>query len=1747
MKKRILAWMLVVLMVVSLLPEAAFAAEASTAVGGSAASVEAKTPSAITIDTDSVRCLGASRNTLVGKKGDTFQLKAYDETGAETPVSWSSGNAGMATVDEAGLLTIESALSSGSTSIVTITATSTLDTTVKKEMRYSLSGFYFSEYQKNTSVALSKDGQSAKTVYVSGGFSGNNIWSYDEEAAAGIASPVSEPGTGGSYRFNVYRPGTFTVTVKADFDEQLTDTATITITGVAVEDSEGTQGKTYLTKTSEKPNPTMQLTAYCEEGKSIASWSSANEEIASVDEHGLVTAKGVGTVLITATDGDGSTSGIKVVVKDGETPYFESLEFLTSGLSNWKAEETFAPTKLSYDLQVRTYSTTKLALQATTLYDTEKHRAVAVYEDIDGTAQQIEINSGKITYLENIPFDDFQITISIFEKQNPEKKTDYVFRVNRPRDETKQIKSTTGMVLSPEGRSLFASGVKYNGYAEGTFLRATEDGTPNSGTGITGTKYNYRTYVLGSQEAFRLVLSASTNYAHIRYRVAGEAAWTEVAQGGSTKKITFPATEEGTPVVKVEIQILDDKTYHKNVVDGKEGFADSTPTEYALWVEQAAASPANARIITAQTAEGDWYPDGLRENIYDYNIVVPNGTTEGTLDYTVATGASVKVGNEEQISDEQKHYSLKLKTTKQTVTVSSEDGISCDYSFKLQAKSKYDVPDKVVDYLCIGSQYTNGGTAVQPETTLSGSMKSLGNFGGYITYYYKNGIQDDPKNKYGMDFYVYGNSFQDGGSAAEPGQIYVSEDGENWYALAGSEHYEAKAHWDYTITYTKGEDGKARWTDNLGNSIGATVSTAWPNEASYYMNSVWSQEEYQYTGIVLDCLQGGIMGDSSTSSLVAECKFGYSDYYANGTIGADVNPYIAKPTQANGFDLAWAVDAEGNPVDVSKKEFHYVKVATASNIWAGAFAEKSTEIAQIIRTEPQEEAVGKTTAPESITISDGISQKVINFTEGQQIYEANIDDMKYVSVAVNGTVDEDNIYINNQRVVSGEAAAGFKVTKESGEKLIRIIVQNGEKEPVLYLLKLTGSATEKDELIEDVKVQVGGAERYASTKDGKAYELTVGHSISRIAFKPIVKEGVTYTIQEGTLTEGTEKDGVAEDNGGDGPGQKEGYDLTYGANTFTIAAKDSEERQQTVVLKVVRENAPVISGDEITVSFTLYGDSKHGQLEKLHTYQSDSAELPKWVETVSYTVPKESCVLDVLKKALEEKGLSYKNAGGNYISEINGLAEVDNGTLSGWMYLVNGRYPSRGVAEQTLKDGDEIVFHYTDDYTKERSINESEIKAADEVIAAIDAIGEITAESGAAIQAARAAYNGLTQREKELVTNYDVLAAAEKAYKELTEPEEPEKPEEPDQADYEKVLEETKSYLLAQTPGTGSVGGEWLVMGLARSGAELNDQYRKGYLKQLQKFIAENINSMGHLAANKSAENSRVILALTALGYSPANVKGKNILQGLADFNFVKKQGINGPIWALLALDSKQYEIPELKGEGTQTTREGLLNYILEAQLTDGGWSLSGEAADTDVTAMALQALAPYYAENEAVKAAVDKALVCLSDMQGANGGYGSRGVENAESCAQVLAALASLGIDGNTDERFVKNGNSVLDALLAYAMTDGGFRHTPEDQKTDQMATEQSFYALAAYQRFQKEQNSLYDMTDVVKAVLRGDADGNLEITVNDALTILMWLADKEPKNFDAMAAECDGKERVTVSDALQILMFLAEKVQTL
>ena len=311
----------------------------------------------------------------------------------------------------------------------------------------------------------------------------------------------------------------------------------------------------------------------------------------------------------------------------------------------------------------------------------------------------------------------------------------------------------------------------------------------------------------------------------------------------------------------------------------------------------------------------------------------------------------------------------------------------------------------------------------------------------------------------------------------------------------------------------------------------------------------------------------------------------------------------------------------------------------------------------------------------------------------------------------------------------------------------------------------------------------------------------------------------------------------------------------------------------------------------------------------------------------------------------------------------------------------------------------------------------------------------------------------------------------------------------------------------------GSTPGDWYQIGLSRLGVE--DNYA-GYLAVIRDRVEERYRDPGKLSAAKATEWHRIALSVLASGGDPRALgtdESGAPIDLIADGTYNRglatplgRQGINGWIWGLIALDSMRYEVPA----DAYYTRDDIIVEILRSQLTDGGFALSGKTADPDITAMALQALAPYYNSERSytykrratgsertckVREVVDEAVQRLSELQLDTGDYMSWGTENVESTDQVTVALCCLGIDPLTDERFIKNGNTLLDGILRYRMPDGGFVHsytfdsdnpTSLPDKSNTMASEQTLYTMAALRRQGLGERTLYDFRPEQSSALR-------------------------------------------------------------
>ena len=291
----------------------------------------------------------------------------------------------------------------------------------------------------------------------------------------------------------------------------------------------------------------------------------------------------------------------------------------------------------------------------------------------------------------------------------------------------------------------------------------------------------------------------------------------------------------------------------------------------------------------------------------------------------------------------------------------------------------------------------------------------------------------------------------------------------------------------------------------------------------------------------------------------------------------------------------------------------------------------------------------------------------------------------------------------------------------------------------------------------------------------------------------------------------------------------------------------------------------------------------------------------------------------------------------------------------------------------------------------------------------------------------------------------------------------------------------------------GSSVSDWTALAMARAGVA--DDYA-GYLNRLQDYVERQYAENGGLHEVKATEYHRIALTVAALGGDPAAFGTKpdgTAIDLVADGTYnwqgeneLGAQGLNGWIFALLAMDAVAAEVPA----DARYSRESIVDTIVSAQLPEGGFSLGGSDMDVDITAMALQALAPYQQQYPEV---IDAALSALSAAQTVTGGFESWGAQSSESCAQVILALCALEIDPVEDVRFQKNQRSVVAALMDFRSSDGGFAHE-KDGQLDAMACEQAMQALTAMALRQQGEGRFFDLTAAHPVQLETPPDTDTE-----------------------------------------------------
>ncbi len=452
-------------------------------------------------------------------------------------------------------------------------------------------------------------------------------------------------------------------------------------------------------------------------------------------------------------------------------------------------------------------------------------------------------------------------------------------------------------------------------------------------------------------------------------------------------------------------------------------------------------------------------------------------------------------------------------------------------------------------------------------------------------------------------------------------------------------------------------------------------------------------------------------------------------------------------------------------------------------------------------------------------------------------------------------------------------------------------------------------------------------------------------------------------------------------------------------------------------------------------------------------------------------------------EALRATNIEYDDSAG-WITSID---EIEAPKTGGWMFTVNDEFPNVGAGEFKLEDEDKLIWYCSYDYKRDMAPTWEELRgqAPEEkiTIKIKEAKNSLKVGEELSLRAEIKKGNEILEN-KEIIwssSDEEVVSLNEsgklkakkvgevKVRASLAEDENIKdslkiKIIEENKVQAKEQLDKNLEYIYKEISNP-NITNEWSILSLARGDYKVSSDYYNLYYRNIVDHLKKKNGKL-----ENGTDYSRLIIGLTAIGKDIRKIDSYNLLETLADFDYITNQGINGPVYALIALDSHNYEIPSRASIDNQTTRNKLIKDILDKEINEEGWSWGfTDGADIDMTAMVIQALSPYYNDRNDVKTAVDRAIDWLGKVQKDHGGFESWGSNSPESISQVILALTELGIDPHTDKRFIKNGNSPLDSLLTFELDKLGI-----------MTVNQVTYALVSYDRYLNDKNTLYDMSDV-------------------------------------------------------------------
>ena len=1343
MKKRFLALLLALVMVVALLPTIALAADETPA--EPVITVTGEDVLNVVLDTQAGR---SEAPYLIACKDTNAMTAALTQDGKtiESGVTWSFGaNQLGATIDPAsGAMTAPKWTNAISKGYLEIKATYNGKTytrwmyALSKDIAVRSTNGYTLEDDGYYTFTLDENGKPVPEdnlpYFNFGPLSEQKLLDFSCSESDIVAVNYSRFA---NYVVNVVpqQVGTTVLTVSIKGYPEYKLNVNLRVKGVKVADANGVGGVHSVFK-GEK----LALTAFDGNEDSTYTWTTTNKTVATV-KNGVVTARKEGVAYIHATSSSGVKGGMKIYVyENSKKPYLDDLSFsggdvrLKDENGGWlnekdpnggKLSEQFSRTRWDYGVFQSFSSGETRSYTVTPSYDSEKYTLVYY---VNGEKQD-EIASGtKATLM--LKCGETDAAFRLQDKQDENCFTEYHIHFWRDYSANGRFSK---LVASPVGRMrddsmTFTMENALNAsyyFQEGLGYSVRDNGKVASEL-VSGTYLMWykpsgvlNSYLFSDMEAFRLEAEGTDNSViawsqGVPWQTpASDDALPEGWQAydaSNVPTITWKA-DEGQDYMTIYLRSISKANFLEYGYLADPSTTMKTATNVSDRELHVYKLPFQSNVVTftdLQLSEGSFMTPAFTAASSKASAIVPADCKEATVKLKANEGVqlyrTVKNKPENLMEIDEDGYSITkvdLSGASATVgcsgilTVPKNDAFSYSVckSIQISLNKTGDIkglPDAVVDYVAPGSQYTNGRQTaytggrmygLYPERTLMGSTvwtnaTSLGAYGGYITWYFKDAIRDDPNHIYGVDFQVFANSYASGNGgygAGESGQVWVSEDGKQWYALAGSEHFEDDVNWNYQFTYKNTNSNYGYdWTDNLGNSgtyHNDSVGAEYPRPAMYPLHDFGENPDELTLGGVL--LPSRVHWDmfGYVDAMSSSPSYGPGSAGAGAGAGDDItatleNPY-ARTGYASAFDLAWAVDAEGNPVTF-KNGIHYVKVQTAVyQAETDVMGELSTEVHTALRASEQEKAVGRTAGAQSIVISDGDQSVTLSGTDFKKtsdtVYEANVDagQMRNLSFTVNAA-DDDYIIVNNRSTKNGVAAPNTYSVSASKSRTVRVIVQSGKQEPISYFLHITGSAvvSEKVTAVEKAiraigSVGQGSGEAIRSARAmydalSEAEQASVSNYAVLVAaekeYEDIINASIGKSDEMITVSMAIEKTTLGQD-----------YVLEP---TLVTIPKDTTAAQLLVALlgndKVQYKGTP-------TSSFYL-------------SYLADAAE-----------------EVNIPEKILERAGKDLTNT-----RESNEwLGEFDYASTSGWMYSVNGSFPSVYSSEKTMQDGDVIRWQFT--------------------------------------------------------------------------------------------------------------------------------------------------------------------------------------------------------------------------------------------------------------------------------------------------------------------------------------------------------------------------------------------------------------------------------------------------------------------